>query len=903
LSTAVEVLCRFALLLAGPQSAAPHPTARVDALFAHLDRAIPESGFPNGSRRFLLTDQSADRNDGDERLRLWLPPSGSLLSEPLDAADAVRLTAAVGCEFHDSIWPPEGSDAPRPAGARMRHDFAIEWVPAAAGASVVALAACRVVFDPETAVDGRVRVDVDVEWPTAARGEGRIRFRVARVDGPPGDLSILPTLWGPRVVHAARDSAPPAIRPEPRLREEVVTDLLDPRFAPGRKGAERVELGTRSAGSGGAGNGAPAPAPATEAVTRPGVVVEAHFETGHGIELPNGGARPALAFAGRGEARFDLPADACANGARLVFEPGFFDWSGVPSDALADARARWRVELDGRELVAGDLAAPRRAVDRGWGAPVDVALVAKDGAASHELVLTVEVSDYSAPVDAVVASEPLADGGTREQRLRLERPWFGLARPRLVRARPVARAAATAAAPNVLWICVETFRADEVGFGAGVRATTPFLARLAPRALVFSQATSPAPWTLPSVASYFTGLHPFEHGARSELEDVLPDRLPKLAEVAANSAGARTFAAVTNDLIRRDAGFAAGFDVFAPFAYANAAAVRRLFLDWQSEEPSERFFAYLHWFEPHAPLNAPGWMRDAFVPPGLRDLPYIKEESAPKKAMRQTGDARNSGDALEYLRGRYRGEVRFVDLQVELLFAELARRGLLDRTLVIVTGDHGEEFGEHRWFGHGSQLYEESIHVPLLLHGPGVPAGRIDVPVESLLASRIAAAALGVAGFGSDALPAPEWPLSRDRLEEQWAGQPVVSTTEKLIDAQSPGWPADGDGFVARVTPRAGRVLRVGDKKSILARPVGRGRAPPAAGDALELFDLARDPGELAPERVAWDESAVGRFARFAAWLATERRLDAALPTLETAPDVREVLRRLGYTQGGTGDR
>ena len=307
MAIAVDVLCCIAALAAGPPRQAGSPGdalvhRRIDALFAHLDRAIPESGFPNGSRRFLLTDQSADRNDGDERLRLWLPPSGSLLSEPLDAGDAVRLTAAVGCEFHDSVWPPEGSDAPRPVGTRMSHDFAIEWVPAAAGAPVVALAARRVDFDPETAVDGRVRVDVDVAWPAAARGEGRIRFRVARGDGPPGDLSILPTLWGPRVVHAA---APPAVRPDPpRLREEIVSDLLDPRFAPGRKGAERVELGTRGAASSGAGNGASASASALHPRPwRAGRRREAHFRDRPRHGLPDGGARPALASRARGEAR------------------------------------------------------------------------------------------------------------------------------------------------------------------------------------------------------------------------------------------------------------------------------------------------------------------------------------------------------------------------------------------------------------------------------------------------------------------------------------------------------------------------------------------------------------------------------------------------------------------------
>src|SRR6185295_6037073 len=98
----------------------------------------------------------------------------------------------------------------------------------------------------------------------------------------------------------------------------------------------------------------------------------------------------------------------------------------------------------------------------------------------------------------------------------------------------------------------------------------------------------------------------------------LPDRVETLAEWATLHAGSRTFGCVTNELLRRDAGFDAGFDSFAPFAYANAAAVRRLFLDWQSEQPHARFFAYLHLFEPHVPLNAPGWMREAFVADRLR---------------------------------------------------------------------------------------------------------------------------------------------------------------------------------------------------------------------------------------------------------------------------------------------
>src|SRR5882672_3918170 len=105
-------LCAVAVALTagGPRArerAAPAAPAlaRVDSLFAHVDELLPESGFPNGSRRFLLTAQSGERNDGDERMRLWLPPSGSLLSGSLDVDDGARLTVGVGCEFFDSVWP------------------------------------------------------------------------------------------------------------------------------------------------------------------------------------------------------------------------------------------------------------------------------------------------------------------------------------------------------------------------------------------------------------------------------------------------------------------------------------------------------------------------------------------------------------------------------------------------------------------------------------------------------------------------------------------------------------------------------------------------------------------------------------------------------------------------------
>jgi hypothetical protein len=887
-----------ALLVLAAAAAAPAPRGaraiRFESLLAHLDACVPEEGFPNGSRRFLLTQQSADRNDGDERLRLWLPPSGSLLSEPLEIDGAARLECAVGCELFDGAWEVEGSGRPRPPAAPVATDFLVQWVPADPAAAPVELAACTVRLDPEHDADGRARRDLAVDLPGTVRGAGRLRFRATRREGPAGDLTALPTLWGPRVrIEQDEEERAPELR-----RDELVVDLLDPARRGRALDPAPVELGSATTveidAHGVAGT------PKTEPFARARIGVEAHFETGAGRDLPRGGRAPALTFAGSGRASFELAEAEIRGGARLVLAPGLFEFATPGGPVRPRADVTWRATLDGREFAAGRVAASS-SEPPGWGEEVDAPLPPVTAAAQHELTIEVTLGELRAPLDAL-STEKTATG-TRERRVRWTRPWFGLARPRLVRAQEVVAADATPQAPSVLFVCIETLRADEVGFGAGSRPTTPFLSGLAPRALVFVQATSPAPWTLPSVASYLTGLHPFEHGARSELEDTLPDRCTTLAEAAALHAGARTFAFVTNDLLRREAGFAAGFDTFASFPFANAAAVRRLFLDWQSEAPRRRFFAYLHLFEPHVPLNAPGWMREAYVDPSLRGLPYAEQEQAPKVAMREHGNAALAAEALEFLRGRYRGEVRHADAEIDRLLLELARRGVLQKTVVIVTGDHGEEFGEHGWFGHGSQLFEESIHVPLLVAGPGVPRGRIDAPVESLLSSRIAAAALGLSRFGSARLPPVAWPLDRALLEESVADLPVLCGTEKLIDTRSPGWPQDDAGFIARITPRPGRVLRLGATKTILTRPAGCGDAPPAPGDALEIFDLARDPGERAPTVVEWGEEADRRFRRFGALLADERAAHAALPTQEPAPDTAEILRQLGYLHGGTQGR
>lgn len=257
----------------------------------------------------------------------------------------------------------------------------------------------------------------------------------------------------------------------------------------------------------------------------------------------------------------------------------------------------------------------------------------------------------------------------------------------------------SADAPAVLFVLVDTLRADALAAYGGDPAWMPELNAFAEEALVFDDVLANASWTRPSVASYFTGLLQEHHGA-VDRGDRLPESAVTLAERYRES-GYRTAAFVANyAAVGRDAGFAQGFDVFVELAserwpYARADEVTAAAAAWLREHgEGPPWFLYVHYLDPHIPYLSGG------------------------------DDTTRHGPA----RRAYENELRYADPHVASLLRTAEH---IDRPVVtFLTSDHGEEFGEHGERGHGRSLYREVVHLPALLRASWLEPGRIDARLE-----------------------------------------------------------------------------------------------------------------------------------------------------------------------------
>src|SRR5262245_52753785 len=427
---------------------------------------------------------------------------------------------------------------------------------------------------------------------------------------------------------------------------------------------------------------------------------------------------------------------------------------------------------------------------------------------------------------------------------------------------------------NVILMLVDTLRADRLGIYGASPSPSPALDAFAARGLVFDVMVSQASWTMPAVASIFTGLHPRSHGAVGpDVHEgdhdagggtILADGVTTIAELA-QQAGVTTFGVSSNMLVSRATNLAQGFETFAelPFDrdrrdYAPASAVNQEFLDWLPKARDLRFFAYLHYMEPHGPYAPPAPLRPA-PPEGIRaDLAAGWVQDFARNFDRgQVGPP--SAPAIAHLRKLYDGDIRSWDDAFGALVSTLAARGVLDRTIIIVVADHGEEFFEHGKLTHGAHLYDETVHIPLVLVGPGIAAGRRQDMAPQIDLPPLVTALLGAS--------TPAGLSGRD-----------LFTTRDGVDAVSEivsGFGDDGAG--------AGTVsLRTPRWKMI--RP---------AGGAVELYDLAADPGEstnLGPD--APETAALA--ARLDRWASAAPRPPQ---TEETDPGLRKRLRQLGYVE------
>ena len=440
------------------------------------------------------------------------------------------------------------------------------------------------------------------------------------------------------------------------------------------------------------------------------------------------------------------------------------------------------------------------------------------------------------------------------------------------------RTVAERGAPNVLLIAMDTVRADHLSVYGYHRATSPRLERLAARGIRFDLARSTAPWTLPSHASMFTGRWPHELGV--ERLGWLDGSRPTLAEHL-RSRGYETAGFVANTFFcGHESGLDRGFDTYQDypvgptevlrsssmgwllaqtasrvcgelawllggdpgagitldFARKEAGAVSAEFLSWLDRKRSRPFFAFLNYFDAHDPylpvrdgrivLDSARKSRAAYAM--LRDWQKLQKDEL------STADR---GLAL----AAYDECIAALDRELGKLFDELERRGVLDDTLLIVTADHGEQFGEHGDFGHGFSVYQAEVRVPLLIHFPRkVPKGHVVREAVSL--RDVPSTVLELAGLDSRS------PFPGNSLSAFWkAGEPACSreASAPLSELAAPIETAS-----SRPTPpeSSGSVQSVVADRHVFIRHAGGGE---------ELYDLDADPEERSnliasanPERV-----------------------------------------------------
>ena len=280
-------------------------------------------------------------------------------------------------------------------------------------------------------------------------------------------------------------------------------------------------------------------------------------------------------------------------------------------------------------------------------------------------------------------------------------------------------------------IALDALRADHLGSYGYDRPTSPFLDSLAARAAVVDWAIAPYPGTLVSNLSLFTGLYPPQHGVYPP-SGVLAGEIPTLPELFFD-AGFRTAGHTEGGFMAGGYGFARGFEEFTDTAHADEADIERTFerglnfLRGLAEE--DRFFLFLHTYSPHDPYDPPEPYRSEMWP---GEPPPGPAPAGPTLRAFNAGEVELTAETLAYYRALYDASIRYTDEVLASFFAELESLGLDRETTIILTADHGEELGEHGRLGH-TQLYPESLRVPLVIVHPELASGRhIPGPVSSV---------------------------------------------------------------------------------------------------------------------------------------------------------------------------
>ena len=336
---------------------------------------------------------------------------------------------------------------------------------------------------------------------------------------------------------------------------------------------------------------------------------------------------------------------------------------------------------------------------------------------------------------------------------------------------------------NLLLITLDTMRADRLQAYGFIGADTPALDRIAAEGILFEEAYAAVPLTLPSHASLFTGLYPPRHGVRDNASVPLATGFTTLAE-ALRARGLRTAAFVASAVVAPGRGLEQGFDLYSsgretagcggPPPRRRAGEVVDETLSWLEVHDAEPFFGWMHLYDTHRPYDLPSEYMERYVDPYLAAIAYE-------------------------------------DAQIARVVTYLETRGLLDSTLIVVVGDHGESLGDHGEDAHGIFVYQEALRVPFMVRGPGVSPQRVSAVARLVDLMPTVLDLFGVATAGIDG-------VSLAQVATASGTDPRLEVYAESMYPRRFGW-----------APL--RSLRA-DRYKVIDAP------------RAELYDLARDPTE-----------------------------------------------------------
>jgi arylsulfatase len=390
---------------------------------------------------------------------------------------------------------------------------------------------------------------------------------------------------------------------------------------------------------------------------------------------------------------------------------------------------------------------------------------------------------------------------------------------------------------NIVFIVIDTLRAKRLGCYGYAKPTSPAMDRLAREGARFANCFAPGIPTTPAHATMFTGMHPLSHNIVCHGGQVdLDRRIPVLAELLQQ--GGYTTAAVDN-LYDIKPWLARGYEFYINPSFrhklrilVSCEEINARASEWLKAHSREKFFLFLHYWEPHTPYMPPKRYQTFY--PADRD-PYAPDNHSFEPVKSQPiygmfGDLwfQKLGPVTDadYVSSLYDAEIRHADDGIAQLLATLDETGLADDTLVVLTGDHGESLTEHDIYFDHHGLYDETIHVPLLMRLPGKIAPDT-VPLPLVQHLDIAPTLLDACGIAAPANMEGKslWPLATAQTDQ--GGWETVYCCESTWQSK---W-----------------AVRTQDAKFILARQPDRHHMP-----MREFYDLTKDPAErhnLADER------------------------------------------------------